>query len=54
VESEGAPDLDERRHHHAEAEEPHEGDHEPDVEAGEDAGVVGVARNQDVPEKTMI
>jgi hypothetical protein len=50
VEPESAPDLNEGRHHHPEAEDPDEGDHEPDVEAGEDPGVVCVAGYQDVPE----
>ena len=51
VKSEGTPDLDQRRHHHPEAEDPDEGDHQPDVQSGKDPGVVGVARDQDVPEK---
>ncbi len=43
------PDLDEWRDHHAEAEHPDEGDHQPDVQPGKDPGVVGVTGDQNVP-----
>ena len=50
LEPERAPDLCERRHEDAEAEGPGEGDHEEDVGLRVDAAVVGVARDQHVPE----
>ena len=51
LEPEGAPDLGERRDEDAEAEGPREGDHEEDVGLRVDAAVVGVARDQHVPER---
>ena len=51
LEPERAPDLCERRHEDAEAEAPGKGDHEEDVGLRVDAAVVGVARDQHVPER---
>ncbi len=48
VQSHGAPDSDQGRDHHAEAEGPGEGHHEEDVQARVDAGVAGAAGDQDV------
>ncbi len=50
VKTQWPPDLDEWRDHHAEAEHPDEGDHQPDVQPGKDPRVVGVAGDQNVPE----
>ena len=50
MKAQGPPQLHQWGHHHPEAEKPDEGDHEPDVEAGKDSRVVGVAGDQDVPE----
>lgn len=46
-----APDLDQGRHQHAKGKDPDKDDHETNVGLGVDLAVVGVAGDQDVPEK---